>query len=109
MSEGHHEAGEPHKAEEVVDVVFPSCEPSTIVLHSGKESFDFPAAAIATQRTPILGLLLAVGSIRAKPLFSPICLHVEVKACEIREWLLRGIVGARLKQRSWCGILNKAV
>ena len=52
-----------YEAEEVFDVEFPSCDESAIVLHPGKEPLDFPSAAIAAQRTAILGLALAVGAV----------------------------------------------
>jgi len=59
MPEQHHEASELYESEEVFDVVFPSCDQSAVVLHPGKDAFDFPAAAIATQRAPVLGLVFA--------------------------------------------------
>jgi hypothetical protein len=34
-------------------------------------------------------------------------LGVEVEAWEMGERLLRDVVGARRKQRAWCGILSK--
>ena len=51
------------ESDEVLDVVFPSCDQSSIVLHPGKEPFDFPIAAVATQRAALLGFLLAVDSV----------------------------------------------
>ena len=47
MPEQHQQARELDEAEEVFDAVFPSCDQSAVVLHPGKESFDFPAAAVA--------------------------------------------------------------
>jgi len=63
MPEQHHEASELYESEEVFDVVFPSCDQSAVVLHPGKDAFDFPAAAIATQRAPVLGLVFAVDAV----------------------------------------------
>ena len=51
------------EAEEVFDVVFPSGDQTAVVLHPGKEPFDFPSAAITAQRASILGLALAVGPV----------------------------------------------
>ena len=59
-------------------------------------------------RDPILPVQSTV-SIRAKPLFSQIRLHVEVEACEMGERLLRDVVGARQRPRAWYGILSRAV
>lgn len=61
MSEEHAEAGELDEAEEVFDMVFPSRDESAVVLHPGKEPFDFPSAAVAAQEAAILRLLFAVG------------------------------------------------
>ena len=63
MSEQHEEASELYESEEVFDLVFPSGDQSAVVLHPGKDAFDFPAAAIATQRASVLRLALAVGSV----------------------------------------------
>jgi hypothetical protein len=45
--------------------------------------------------------------LRANPLFSQVRLHDEVKACEIRERLLREVVGARQRPKAWYEILNR--
>ena len=50
-----------YEAEEVFDVVFPLCDQPAVVLHPGKEPFDFPAAAVAALWPSVLGLLFAVG------------------------------------------------
>jgi len=42
-------------------VVFPLCDQPAVVLHPGKEPFDFPAAAVAALWPSVLGLLFAVG------------------------------------------------
>jgi hypothetical protein len=64
MSDEHEQACKLNEAEEVLDVEFPSGDQSAVVLHPGKEPLDFPSAAIAAQRTAILCLPFAVGSIR---------------------------------------------
>jgi len=63
MLEEHEQAGQLYEAEEVLDVVFPSCDQAAVVLHPGKEPFDFPAAAVAAQWPSILGLLFAIGPV----------------------------------------------
>jgi len=63
MSDQHEQACKVYKAEEVVDVEFPSGNESTVVLHPGKKPLDFPSSQIAAQRTAILGLALAVGPV----------------------------------------------
>jgi len=52
-----------NKAEEVFDVIFPSCDQAAVVVHPGEDPLDLPSAPIATQRPAVLGLLLAVGSV----------------------------------------------
>jgi hypothetical protein len=56
MSEQQLEAGQVHEAQEVLDVVFPAGDETTEVVHPGKQPFDFPAAAIAAQRSSIVDL-----------------------------------------------------
>lgn len=63
MPEQHPEASKLHKAEEVFDVVFPSCGQSAEVLYPGKDPFHLPAASIAAQRTPVQGLTFTVDAI----------------------------------------------
>ena len=63
MPEQHEQACELDEAEEVVDAIFPSCDQPAVVLHPGKEPFDFPAAAVAAQWPSILGLLFAIGPV----------------------------------------------
>ena len=52
-----------YEAEKVFDVVFPSRDEASVVLHPGKNPFNLPSAPVAPQRSAILGLLLAVGSV----------------------------------------------
>jgi hypothetical protein len=52
-------AGEMDEAEEVLDVVFPSCDESTEVVHPGKESLHLPSSAVAAQLAPVLCSLFA--------------------------------------------------
>jgi hypothetical protein len=54
------------KAEKVADVVLPTGDEAAGVLKPGKEPFDFPAA-IATQRSAVLGAL-AAPAVRRDPL-----------------------------------------
>ena len=56
-----------------------------------------------------LPLYIFAVSIRAKPLFSGVRLHVEVEAWVKRERLLQDAVGARQRQKVWYGTLNRAV
>jgi len=49
--------GELTKAEDVLDVVFPSGDEATKVVHPGKEPFNLPASAIASNRRPSCGSL----------------------------------------------------
>ena len=63
MPEQHEKAGKLYKAEEILDVVFPSRDQSAVFLHPGKYALNFPATAVAAQRAAILSLLLAVGPV----------------------------------------------
>ena len=51
------------EAEEVFDVVFPSDDESAEVVHPCKESFDFPASAVAAQLPSVLSLWFAVAEV----------------------------------------------
>jgi hypothetical protein len=52
------------EAEEVFDVVFPSGDESTEVMHPGEQSFHFPSPAVAPQLASILSLLAATTAVR---------------------------------------------
>src|SRR5512136_1818968 len=56
MSEQEVEAGQPHEAEEGVDVVLPAGDEAAEVVHPGEESLHAPATPIATQFAPVLRL-----------------------------------------------------
>ena len=60
----HEQASQLNEAEEVFDVVLPSCDEAAVVVHPGKEPFNLPAAAIAAQRATVLRLPPAIGSVR---------------------------------------------
>ena len=49
------QTSEADEAEEVLDVIFPSCDESSEVVHPGKEPFNFPSSSIAAQLASILG------------------------------------------------------
>jgi hypothetical protein len=63
MSEHHVHACEMDEAEEVFDVVFPSCNESSEVVHPGKESLYFPSFAVAAQLAAILGSVFSSTSV----------------------------------------------
>jgi len=56
------DAGEAKRGHEVRDVVIPPGRDSSEGLQPGEKAFNFPAAAVTTQRPPILALE-AVGPI----------------------------------------------
>jgi hypothetical protein len=64
MSEHHVQAGEMYESEEVFDVVFPSGNESSEVVHPGKEPLYFPSFAIAAQLASILGSAFSSTSVR---------------------------------------------
>src|SRR5579859_4494110 len=64
MSEHHLETGEMDESEEVFDVVFPSSNESSEVVHPCKEALYFPSFAIAAQLAAILGFVLSSASVR---------------------------------------------
>jgi hypothetical protein len=47
MSKENEETSEVDEAEEVFDVVFPSCDQTAVVVHPGKEPLDLPASAVS--------------------------------------------------------------
>ena len=57
------QACEMDEAEEVFDVVFPSGNESSEVVHPGKEPLYFPSIAIAAQLAAILGSVLSSTSV----------------------------------------------
>ena len=76
MPDEYEEASELSEAEEVFDLDFPSGNEAAEVLHPGEEPFDFPAALVSSECSPVLGLLSAVDTIgrdHLKP-YSLICL-----------------------------------
>jgi hypothetical protein len=52
-------AGELGHCEEIFGVIFPAHDDAAKIMEPGEQAFDFPAAAIATQRAPVLGDRLA--------------------------------------------------
>ncbi len=56
MSEHHVDAREVDEPEEVFDVVFPSRDESSEVVHPGKEPFDLPSFLVAAELAAVLGL-----------------------------------------------------
>ena len=82
MSEQHEQAGELYESEEVFDVVFPSRDQSAVVLHPGKDPLDLPAAAIATQRTAVLGLPLTVDAV-GRDHFDAVFTHLLVECIRV--------------------------
>jgi hypothetical protein len=58
------QACEMDESEEVFDVVFPSCNESSEVVHPGKEPLHFPSFAIAAQLSAILGSVFSSASVR---------------------------------------------
>jgi len=50
------DAGELDESEEVFDVVFPSRDESSEVVHPGEEPFDLPSFLVAAELAPVLGL-----------------------------------------------------
>ena len=63
MSEQDEKAGKLCEAEEVLNIVFPSSDESSEVVHPCKEPFDFPASSVAAQLPSVLGLLFAVAAV----------------------------------------------
>jgi hypothetical protein len=68
MSEHHVWAGGMDESEEVFDVVFPSCNESSEVVHPGKETLYSPPSAIAAQLVAILSFVCSSASVRREEL-----------------------------------------
>jgi MFS family permease len=59
------EAGELDEAEEVLGIVFPAHQDTTLPLQPGKEALDQPAPCVSTQTAAVLGWRLhAIGAVR---------------------------------------------
>jgi hypothetical protein len=63
MSKQEQHAGELGEAEEVFDLVFPSSDKPSEVVHPGEEPFHFPTSSVASQLPSILRLLFAVPAV----------------------------------------------
>lgn len=83
-----------HHAEEIGGVAFPSASESAEVFQPGKESFDFPATQVATQRSSVLGLA-SFASVRSdhfnavavtEPLIQGIAVVGFVADQSLRDW-----------------------
>ena len=64
MPEHHIQASKMDESEEVFDVVFPSIDESSEVMHPGEEVLYFPALAVAAQLATILGFVFSSTSVR---------------------------------------------
>src|ERR1035438_95982 len=71
MSEQQVKAGKVDKAEEVLDVIFPSSDEAAEVVHPGKEPLHFPAFSIAAELAAILSSAFASAPVRSNQ-FDPI-------------------------------------
>ena len=71
------------EAEEVFDVVLPAGDESSEGVHPGEEPLDFPAAAIASQRSSILGLPFTVGAVGRDQLDAVLCGKLLVERIRI--------------------------
>jgi hypothetical protein len=63
MSEQYDEGSELDECEEVFDVIFPSGDEASEVVHPCEEPLYFPASAVAAQLPSVLGLLFAVSAV----------------------------------------------
>ena len=68
MSEQQVKAGKVDKAEEVLDVIFPSSDEAAEVVHPGKEPLHFPAFSIAAELAAILSSAFASAPVRRNQL-----------------------------------------
>jgi hypothetical protein len=83
MSEHHVEAGELYEAEEVFDVVFPSSDEPSEVVHPCKEPLHFPSSTIAAQWASVLGFLIAVAPVGRDQLNAVLALQPFVERVRV--------------------------
>src|ERR1700676_2847782 len=62
------------QCEEVGLVIFPAGDQATEVMQPGKQSFDFPASAVAPEFTPVLGSGLAAVDLVRRDQFDSVLL-----------------------------------
>src|SRR5271154_698409 len=55
MSQEDHGASQLNHPEEILWVVFPANDDTTIIMEPSKQALDFPATAVTAQRTAVLG------------------------------------------------------
>ena len=98
MPQEDHSASKLNHPEEILWVVFPANDNATIIMEPSKQTLDFPAAAIATQRAAVLGDGIApVPAVRRDQL------HTEMLAYA----LVQRIAVVRLSPISRCGVSRR--
>jgi hypothetical protein len=83
MSGQDNQACELSEAEEVFDVVFPSSDEPSEVVHPGKEPFHFPASAVAAELPSVLGLLFTVASVGGDHLDAVLIGHLLIQSVRV--------------------------
>lgn len=89
-------------------MAFPSRDEATVVMEPGKESFDFPATASASQRTAVLGLGASVGPMRGDHLDAVGGREMRVKAIAVVAAVPDQARGERVEERRGEGGIDEA-
>lgn len=80
MPKQYEQASELSESEEVFDVIFPSSDEPSEVVHPGEESFNLPASAVTSQLPSVLGLLFAVAPVGCDHLDAILLGHLVIQS-----------------------------
>ena len=106
MSGQHVYAGELDESEEVFDVVFPSRDESSQVVHPGEEAFDLPALFVAAKPAPVLRFA-SVAAVRGDPLDAVFILELPVELVRVVRLVPNQSSGPFVEKASGKNFLNQ--
>jgi hypothetical protein len=100
------DAGELDESEEVFDVVFPSRDEPSEVVHPGEESFDLPALLVAAELASVLRFA-SVAAVRGDHLHAVFVLELLVELIRIVRLVPDQSSGQFVEKASGKNFLNK--
>ncbi len=94
------------ESEEVFDVVFPSRDESSEVVHPGEEPFDLPSFLVAAELAPVLGLA-PVAAVRGDHLDAVLLFEPLVEFVGVVSFIADQALGKLVEKASGKNFLNK--
>ncbi len=107
MSEHHVDTGEVDHSEEVFDMVFPSRDESSKVVHPGEEPFDLPAFPVAAELAPVLGFA-AVAAVRRDQFDAVFLVQLAIQSVGVVGFVADQPGGEFVEKASGKNFLNKS-